>query len=115
MPQLFTMNPVKKSFRRQRLAEAIIEGQTSGYAWDGFSLEGQFTRFDYPARGHSRMHMLYRYGSSSLGTFRGSGRLVEAYRHRSLEFGVNHSIWRENEGQCADVILPACTSLERWD
>ena len=115
MPHVLTMNPVKQSIPRQRLAEAIIEGQTSGYAWDGFSLEGQFTRFDYPAPGHSRMHMLYRYGSSSLGTIPGSGRLVEAYRHPSLEFVVNQSIWMENEGQFADVILPACTSLERWD
>ena len=28
---------------------------------------------------------------------------------------VNQSIWMEGEAQFADIILPACTSLERWD
>jgi trimethylamine-N-oxide reductase (cytochrome c) len=115
MPHVLTMNAVKQTIPRQRLPEAIIDGHCSGYAWDGFSLEGQFSRFEYPAPGHSRMHMLYRYGSSSLGTIPDSGRFIEAYRHPSLEFVVNQSIWMENEAQFADVILPACTSLERWD
>ena len=59
--------------------------------------------------------MLYRYGASSLGTIPNSARLVEMYRHPSLEFVVSQAIWLENEAQFADVILPACTSLERWD
>lgn len=115
MPHVLTMNPVKQSVPRQRLAEAILEGQCSGYLWDGMSLEGQFSRFEYPAPGHSRIHMLYRYGASSLGTIPNSARLVEAYRHPSLEFIVGQAIWKENEAQFADILLPACTSLERWD
>ena len=115
MPHVLTMNPVKQAVPRQRLAEAIIEGRSSGYLWDGMSLEGQFKRFEYPAPGHSRIHMLYRYGASSLGTIPNSARLVEAYRHPSLEFMVGQAIWRENEAQFADILLPACTSLERWD
>ncbi len=59
--------------------------------------------------------MLYRYGSSSFGTVPGSNRLIEAYRHPSLEFVVNQSVWMENEAQFADIILPACTALERDD
>jgi len=96
MPHVLTMNAVKQTIPRQRLPEAIIDGHCSGYAWDGFSLEGQFSRFDYPAPGHSRVHMLYRYGSSSLGTIPDSGRFIEAYRHPSLEFVVkpNRSGWK---------------------
>ena len=41
--------------------------------------------------------------------------MAEAYRHESIEFVVNQSIWNEGEAQFADVILPACTNLERWD
>jgi trimethylamine-N-oxide reductase (cytochrome c) len=115
MPHVLTMNPVRQIVPRQRLAEAIIEGRCSGYLWDGMSLEGQFTRFEYPAPGHARIHMLYRYGASSLGTIPNSARLVEAYRHPSLEFIVGQAIWRENEAQFADILLPACTALERWD
>lgn len=115
MPHILTMNPVKQIVPRQRLAEAIVDGHCSGYLWDGMSLEGQFTRYEYPAPGHSPIHMLYRYGASSLGTVPNSARLIEAYRHPSLEFIVGQAIWRENETQFADVLLPACTSLERWD
>jgi len=115
MPHVLTINPVKQSIPRQRLAEAIIDGHCEGYAWDGFSLEGQFAKYAYPSPGYSRVHMLYRYGSSSFGTVTQSGRLVEAYRHNSLEFVVNQSIWMENEAQFADIILPACTSFERND
>ena len=115
MPHVLTMNPVKQIVPRQRLAEAIVDGRCSGYLWDGMSLEGQFTRYEYPAPGHSPIHMLYRYGASSLGTIPNSARLVEAYRHPSLEFIVGQAIWRENEAQFADILLPACTSLERWD
>ena len=115
MPHVLTMNPVKQIVPRQRLAEAIVDGHCSGYLWDGMSLEGQFTRFEYPAPGHSPIHMLYRYGASSLGTIPNSARLVEAYRHPSLEFIVGQAIWQENEAQFADVLLPACTALERWD
>ncbi|HEX6705815.1 MAG TPA: molybdopterin-dependent oxidoreductase [Albitalea sp.] len=115
MPHVLTLNPVKQSIPRQRLADAIIDGHASGFTWDGFSLEGQFVPCEYPAPGHSRVHMLYRYGASSLGTIPNSARLIEAYRHPSLEFVVCQTIWHENEAQFADVILPACTSLERID
>jgi trimethylamine-N-oxide reductase (cytochrome c) len=115
MPHIITINPVKQAVPRQRLAEAIVQGSAQGYTWDGFSIEGQFAEYSYPRPGYSRIHMLYRYGSSSFGTTPGSNRLVEAYRHPSLEFIVNQSIWMENEAQFADIILPACTALERDD
>jgi trimethylamine-N-oxide reductase (cytochrome c) len=115
MPHVLTMNPVKQMVPRQRFPEAILEGRCEGYLWDGMSLEAQFAPFTYPMPGYSKIHMLYRYGGSSFGTIARSGRFVEAYRHPSLEFVVNQSIWMEGEAQFADIILPACTSLERPD
>lgn len=115
MPHVLSMNPVKQMIPRQKLADAIIEGRSTGYHWDGVSLEAQFVPFEYPLPGHSRVHMLYRYGASSFGTMANSQRMVEAYRHESLEFVVNQSIWHEGETQFADILLPACTMLERWD
>jgi trimethylamine-N-oxide reductase (cytochrome c) len=44
-----------------------------------------------------------------------TNRFVKAYRSDNLEFLVNQSIWFEGEAKFADVILPACTSFERWD
>ncbi|MDH2431797.1 molybdopterin-dependent oxidoreductase [Pokkaliibacter sp. MBI-7] len=115
MPHVLSMNPIKQMIPRQKLADAIIDGHSTGYSWDGVSLEAQFVPFHYPLPGHSRVHMLYRYGASSFGTMANSQRMVEAYRHESLEFVVNQSIWHEGETQFADIILPACTMLERWD
>jgi len=73
------------------------------------------TRGAYPMKGYSRIHMLYRFGASSFGTIAQSSRFIEAYRHPSLEFVVSQSPWFEGEAKFADLVLPACTSLERWD
>ena len=115
MPHVLTMNPVKQMVPRQQLPDAIITGHATGYLWDGMSQEIQFAPFTYPMPGYSPIHMIYRYGGSSFSTVTKSSRWVEAYRHESIEFVVNQSIWMEGEAQFADIILPACTSLERWD
>jgi len=115
MPHILTMNPVKQMVPRQQLPDAILNGHATGYLWDGMSQEAQFAPFTYPMPGYSPIHMIYRYGGSSFSTVTNSGRWTEAYRHSSIEFVVNQSIWMEGEAQFADIILPACTSLERWD
>ena len=115
MPHVLTMNPVKQMVPRQKLPDAIIDGHATGYLWDGMSQEAQFAPFTYPMPGYSPIHMIYRYGGSAFSTVTKSGRWVEAYRHESIEFVVNQSIWMEGEAQFADIILPACTALERWD
>ena len=115
MPHVLTMNPVKQMIPRLGLADAILEGKAEGYLWDGSSMEAQMTPFSYPMPGYSPIHMLFRYGSSSFGTVANSARLIEAYRHESLDFLVNQTIYMEGEAEFADVILPACTSFERWD
>lgn len=115
MPHLITMNPVKQMIPRQRLPEAIVQGYSKGYMWDGSSMEAQFAPFEYPMPGYSKIHMIYRYGGSSFGTIAKSARFEESYRHSSVECVVNQSIWFEGDARYADVILPACTSFERWD
>ena len=32
-----------------------------------------------------------------------------------MEFVVNQNVWFEGETKFADIVLPACTNLERWD
>jgi len=115
MPHILTMNPCKQLVPRQQLPDAIIDGHATGYVWDGMSQEAQFAPFTYPMPGYSPIHMIYRYGGSAFSTVTKSGRWVDAYRHDSIEFVVNQSIWMEGEAQFADIILPACTQLERWD
>lgn len=115
MPHVLTMNPVKQMIPRQRLPEAIIDGKAKGYMWDGSSLEAQFSSFEYPMPGYSKVHMLYRYGNSTFGTIAKSERFMASYRDPSIEFVVNQSIWFESDAKYADIILPACTSFERHD
>jgi trimethylamine-N-oxide reductase (cytochrome c) len=59
--------------------------------------------------------MYYKYGGSHIGTMVETNRFAKAYRSGDLEFVVNQSIWFEGEAKFADVLLPACTSFERWD
>ncbi len=115
MPQLATLNPSTQIIPRLKLPDAIIDGHAEGEIWDARTIEGQFTRAIYPAPGHSPVHMLYRYGNSILGTLSDANRYVEMYRSPNLEFVVNQSIWDEGDTRFADIILPACTHLERYD
>lgn len=115
LAQLPSMNSVAQRISRLRIPEAILEGKAEGYPTDPRSLERQFAKFSYPAPGASPIRMMYKYGGSHFGTVMESNRLADAYRHESLEFVVNQSIWHEGETNFADVILPACTNFERWD
>jgi molybdopterin guanine dinucleotide-containing S/N-oxide reductase-like protein len=115
MPQLPTINTVGQKIPKQQLPEAIMEGKASGYGLDPTCLEGQFAKVEYPADGYSPVHMYYRYGGAFIGTMAETNRWVRAYRSPSLEFVVNQGIWFEGEAKFADIILPACTSFERWD
>jgi len=115
MPQLPSVNTVEQTIPRLFLPEAILEGKAEGFAWDGRSIEAQFNKISYPKPGYSKVHMLYKYGGSMLGTMPDSNRHVKMYQSPELEFVVNQSIWNEGEAKFADVILPACTNLERTD
>lgn len=115
MPHLLSMNPVRQMIPRQRLPEAILDGEAEGYLIDPTSIEGQFLPYRYPAPGYAKVHMLYRYGGSAMGTIADASRFAEMYRSDKLECVVSQSIWMEGEAQFADVILPACTQFERFD
>ncbi|MEL7536522.1 MAG: molybdopterin-dependent oxidoreductase [Pseudomonadota bacterium] len=115
MPHVVTANPVKQIIPKQKIPEAILDGHCEGYLWDCTSQEAQFAPFEYPLPGFSKVHMMYRYGSSSFGTITNSNRLAKAYRDDSIEMAVCQTIHMEGEAQFADIILPACSVLERWD
>ncbi len=102
---------------RLRIPEALMGEQLEwrGKGFCGSSIESQFKLYKYPASGYSSIGMYYRYGGSYLGTMTESNRLARAYREGDVPFVVNQSVWFEGETRFADIILPACTNLERWD
>jgi trimethylamine-N-oxide reductase (cytochrome c) len=65
-------------------------------------------------KGHSEVKMFYRYGGSFMGpmTIQTMGKDVQSEK---LEFVVNQDCWYNSETNFADIILPACTSIERDD
>ena len=115
MPHVVTMNSSRQNIPKIRLPEAIMEGRAAGYLTDVSSVRGQFLRYGYPAPGHAKIQMMYKYGSPNFGTMVDSNRWVKMYQSENLPFVVNQSIWWEGETPFADVILPACTVFERWD
>ncbi len=115
MPQLPTMNTPFQKIPRIWLPEAILDGKAEGYSWVGKSIEHQFAKFTYPAPGHARVAMLYKYGGSILSTMNNTNRHVKMYQSANLEFVVNQSIWNEGEARFGDILLPACTNFERTD
>lgn len=115
MPHIVTMSSVRQSIPRIHLPEAIMEGHAVGYLTDVASIQGQFFKFGYPSPGHAKVEMLYKYGSASFGTMVDSNRWVKMYQSENLPFVVNQSVWKEGETRFSDIILPACTSFERWD
>lgn len=115
MPHLPTMNSVVPQIPRMRFPEGIMTGTAEGFPRDSRSLQGQFNKIRYPAPGAPPIHLIYKYGSSNFGTMAESRRYADMYRSENVQFVVNQSIWREGDATFADVILPACTSFERWD
>lgn len=115
MPHVVTMNSSRQNIPKIRLPEAIMEGSAMGFLTDVSSVRGQFLRYGYPAPGHAKIQMMYKYGSPNFGTMVDSNRWVQMYQSENLPFVVNQSIWWEGETPFADVILPACTVFERWD
>ncbi|MCY3987123.1 MAG: molybdopterin-dependent oxidoreductase, partial [Gammaproteobacteria bacterium] len=115
MPHVVTMNSSRQNIPKIRLPEAIMEGRAMGFLTDVSSVRGQFLRYGYPAPGHAKIQMMYKYGSPNFGTMVDSNRWVQMYQSENLPFVVNQSIWWEGETPYSDVILPACTVFERWD
>lgn len=113
--KLSLTNPTRQRLFRLTLPEAFLTGKESfiGEGFCGQSLEQQFKQNSYPIEGPARM--FYRYGGSFMGTMVDTNKWVKMYQCENLEFVVNQDCWFSSETRFADIILPACTNLERND
>ncbi|OGA33194.1 MAG: hypothetical protein A3G80_12490 [Betaproteobacteria bacterium RIFCSPLOWO2_12_FULL_62_13b] len=110
-------NPVPQRLYRPLVPDAILAPpiQWRGEGFCNRSLEQQFTPFNYPMEGCSEVRLWYRYGGSFMGTMTDTSKWVRMYQSPKLELVVNQDCWWSGETRYADVILPACTNLERED
>jgi len=110
-------NPTQQRLYRLTLPEAILSPPIDWYG-EGFcgqSLDQQFIHHVYPREGYPEVRMFYRYGSSFFATMVDTSKWVKMYQSPKLEFVVNQDCWWGGETGFADIILPACTNLERND
>lgn len=115
MPTVLTMSSVKQCVPRLRIPEAVMGKSVMGYSPDSSAIEGQFLPMPYPHPGVTPIRMYHKYGGSNIGTMCETARYARMYYEGTLEFVVNQSIWLEGEAKYADLLLPACSSFERWD
>ncbi len=111
------VNPVTQWILRLTFPDAILNPPIHWVA-QGFcpdSIEQQFTSNTYPEPNSPEVKMLYRYGGSFIGTWMDSNKWIRAYQSPKLEFVVNQDVWQSSETNLADIVLPACTNLERND
>lgn len=121
-PRGFPDQPVPSRIR-QRINRAVVPECVMNppvtwrgvYGFYGQSTQQQFMKLTFPFEGYSTIKMLYRQGSSYIGTMMNTNRWVRMYRHPNLEFCVNQTIFNEPEARFSDIVLPVCTNLERWD
>ena len=116
MPQLISMNTVAQGIPRLKIPEAILEGHADGHISDPKSdRRSSSSSSAIPRRATRRS----RCTTSTAAPTSAPWSIPTATRactpRENLEFVVNQSIWFEGEAKFADVILPACTSFERWD
>jgi trimethylamine-N-oxide reductase (cytochrome c) len=111
------VNPVKQRIYRTLFPDGILNPPVK-WQGEGFcttSLEQQFIPYEYPMPGCSEIKMFYRHGGSFIGTLPAGYKWVKAYQSPKLECIVNQDCWWCGETRYADIILPACTNLERND
>jgi anaerobic selenocysteine-containing dehydrogenase len=77
--------------------------------------EEQFVKYEYPAEGCSRIHMIWTDSPSWITCWNGGNHYVQAMRDESVEFIFAQHPWIENDCLFADVILPVNTKLEEDD
>jgi len=111
------VNKVSQRIYRLLVPECILNPPVSwiGEGFCGQFLDQQFIPYTYPEQGNTEIKMIYRYGGSFIGTMTETNRWVKMYQSPKLEFVVNQDCWWHGETGFADIILPACTNLERSD
>lgn len=116
--KLATEGTIKQRLYRLTYPEAIIDGH-GDFIGDGFcgkSIEQQFNHNTYPIEG--KVKLLWRYGGSFMGTMTETNRYIKLYQYEgenALDTVINQDCWWSGETPYADIILPACTNLERND
>jgi trimethylamine-N-oxide reductase (cytochrome c) len=109
-------NPVKQTIYQTLVPKAILDPPIHWYGGRIWApVEEQFIPFTYPMPGHSEVHMIWWDTVSNMANWNNTNQWAKAYRSPKIECSVAQTIFLENDALFADIVLPACTQLERED
>jgi trimethylamine-N-oxide reductase (cytochrome c) len=105
------------SIAKTLLPDAILQGHAEWWGChDGMApREDQFVRRTYPARGCSRIHMVWTDSPCFQTCWNDGNRFIRAMRHEDIQFICVQHPWLENDCLLADLILPVSSTLETDD
>ena len=116
LAKLITPAPVdpKQFIPKNLIHEAILNAPISWYGNSTFpgSVEDQFVKYTYPAKGCSEVHMIWTDSPCWITCWNDSNTFIKALQSPKIEFVLAQHQWLENDCQLADIILPVNTKFE---
>ena len=115
------MNPApinpKQFIPKNLIHEAILHPPVSWYGNSTFpgTVEDQFVKYTYPAKGCSEIHMIWTDSPCWITCWNDSNSFIKALRDPKIEFVLAQHQWLENDCILADIILPVNTKFEEED
>jgi molybdopterin guanine dinucleotide-containing S/N-oxide reductase-like protein len=97
--------------------EAILNPPVSWYGNSTFpgTVEDQFVKYTYPAKGCSEVHMIWTDSPCWITCWNDTNTFIKALRSPKIEFVLAQHPWLENDCLMADIILPVSTKFEEQD
>ena len=119
LEKLLTPVPInpKQFIPKDLIHEAILNPPVSWYGNSTFpgTLEDQFVKYTYPAKGCSEIHMIWTDTPCWITCWNDSNNYIKALRSPKIEFILAQHPWLENDCLFADITLPVSTKFEEED
>jgi molybdopterin guanine dinucleotide-containing S/N-oxide reductase-like protein len=111
-------NPVPQKIHTLDFAEGILNppvkwtgGTTGACYWQDESAY----EYTYPMKGYSEIKLSFRLGGGHFASYSNVNMRAKAFMSPNLETTIATTLFMEPLMKCFDIILPACTDLERND
>jgi molybdopterin guanine dinucleotide-containing S/N-oxide reductase-like protein len=111
------LQEIKQFIPKDLIHDALLNPPISWYGNSTFpcTVEDQFVKYTYPAKGCSEVHMIWTDTPCWITCWNDSNSYIKALRSPKIEFILAQHPWLENDCLFADVILPVSTKLEEQD
>jgi anaerobic selenocysteine-containing dehydrogenase len=107
----------KQIIPKNLIHEAILNPPISWYGNGRFMSpsDDHFTKYTYPAKGCSEVHMIWTDTPCWITCWNDSNSYIRALRSPKIETIIGQNPWLENDCLFADIILPSSTKIEEKD